>query len=112
MSSKTSLKPLAAAIGATLVASLAGVTVANADQNPFGLTQLSSGYMVADMAEGKCGGKTGAGDKTMEGKCGEGKMEGKKMEGKCGEGKCGGDKKMEGKGKEGKCGEGKCGGKK
>ncbi len=103
MSSKTSLKPLATAIGATLVASMAGVTVANADQNPFGLTQLSSGYMVADMAEGKCGE-----GKKMEGKCGEGKMEGKKMEGKCGEGKCGANK-MKGKAKEGKCGEGKCG---
>jgi uncharacterized low-complexity protein len=97
MSTKTSLKPLAAAIGATLVTSMTGVTAASAQQNPFGLTQLSSGYMVADMAEGKCGGRAGA-----EGK----KMEGKKTEGKCGEGKCGANK-MEGKAKEGTCGEGK-----
>ena len=94
MSNKTVIKPLALALGATLVTSLAGTTVANAADNPFSMTELSSGYMVAEKAEGKCG----------EGKCGEGKMKG--AEGKCGEGKCG-EGKM--KGAEGKCGEGKCG---
>ena len=59
MSKKTSMKPLAAAIGTALATTLAAVPAANADQNPFGLTELSSGYMVAG-AEGKCG----------EGKCG------------------------------------------
>ena len=101
MSKKNCIKPVAAAIGAALVGSLSAVNVANAAGNPFGASQLESGYMVLaskDEKEGK--GK-------MEGKCGEGKCgEDKgKMEGKCGEGKCG-----EGKGKmEGKCGEGKCG---
>jgi len=113
MSNKKSLKPVALAIGATFAASLAGTSVANAADNPFGMTKLSSGYMVAGEAEGKCGGKKAEG----EGKCGEGKCGGKKaegegkaaVEGKCGEGKCGG-KKAEGEGKAAV--EGKCGGKK
>jgi uncharacterized low-complexity protein len=104
MSKQNQLKPLAAALGTAFVTSLAGANVANAAENPFSMTELSSGYMVADSHEGKCGeGKCG-GEKKMEGKCGEGKCgEGmKKMEGKCGgekkmEGKCGGEKSMEGK---------------
>jgi len=106
MSNKTVIKPLAIALGATFVTSLAGTTIANAAENPFSMNELSSGYMVVEKAEGKCG----------EGKCGEGKM---KKEGKCGEGKCGEGKCGEGKmNKEGKCGEGKmnkegkCGGSK
>ena len=93
---KTNLKPVAAALGTALAMSVAA-TPAAADANPFGMTDLNSGYQVAwgDKPEGKCG----------EGKCGEGK----KAEGKCG------DKKTEGKcgdkAKEGKCGEGKCGAK-
>jgi uncharacterized low-complexity protein len=112
MSNKTVIKPLAIALGATFVTSLAGTTIANAAENPFSMTELPSGYMVADKAEGKCGegkcgeGKCGSGEqKAKEGKCGEGKME---KEGKCGEGKCGSGEQ---KAKEGKCGEGKCGGK-
>ncbi len=88
MSTKTVIKPLAIALGATFVTSLAGTTIVNAAENPFSMTELSSGYMVAEKAEGKCG----------EGKCGEGKA--KAAEGKCGEGKCG-EGKMK---KEGKCG--------
>ena len=114
MSKQSTLKPLAAALGAAFVTSLATTPVANAAENPFAMSELSSGYMVAGshMKEGKCG----------EGKCGEGKCGGDKAaagaktmeEGKCGEGKCGGDKAgAEAKTmKEGKCGEGKCGGKK
>ena len=92
MSHKSTLKPLAVAMGAAFVTSLAFTPVANAAENPFAMTELSSGYMVAEKAEGKCG----------EGKCGADKA---KKEGKCGEGKCGADKAK----KEGKCGEGKCG---
>jgi len=107
MSKKTVLKPVAVALGAAFVASLAGTSIANAAENPFGMTELSSGYMVAegDMKEGKCGGEK---KETKEGKCGEGKMDKSKMdkEGKCGEGK------MDKSKKEGKCGEGKCGGSK
>ena len=90
MSKTTVMKPLSIALGAAFVASLAGTSVANAADNPFSMTELSSGYMVADSKEGKCG----------EGKCGGEK---KAEEGKCGEGKCGGEKKAE---------EGKCGGEK
>ncbi len=113
---KTQLKPLALALGATLVAGMATTTMAatNAVENPFVSETLESGYKV--LAEGKCGeGKCGG--KKAEGKCGEGKKaegkcgEGKKAEGKCGEGKCGGKAKSDTKKAEGKCGEGKCGGK-
>ncbi len=103
MSQKNLHKSLAIAIGATFVTALAATPVANASENPFSMSQLSSGYMVAEK------------DKEMksgEGNCG-GHKDGKKM--KSGEGKCGGDKAgkhKEGKSKEGKCGEGKCGGKK
>lgn len=86
MSKKTSIKPLAVAMGAAFVTSLAGTPVANAADNPFAMTGLSAGYMVAEAqpAEGKCGGAM----KTGEGKCGEGMKKGME-EGKCGEGKCG-----------------------
>ena len=100
MSKTSTLKPLAVAMGAAFVTSLATSPVANAAENPFAMSELSSGYMVADSH--------------MEGKCGEGKCGGEKAkatkEGKCGEGKCGGDKAKAAK--EGKCGEGKCGGNK
>ena len=117
MSKKTELKPLAAAVGAALAASAFTIPAANAESNPFEITTLSSGYMVADShKEGKCGeGKCGEGKDAEgscgEGKCGEGKCgEGKdKAEGSCGEGKCGEGKCGEGKDAEGKCGEGKCG---
>ena len=97
MSKKFELKPISAAVGAALTASLIALPTANADENPFAMTELSSGYVVAGEAEGSCGeGKCG------EGKCGEG-------EGSCGEGKCGEGKDSEGSCGEGKCGEGKCG---
>jgi len=101
MSEKSFKKPLAIAMGATFAAALSASPVANADTNPFGMQNLSGGYM--QLAEGKCGeGKCGEGKSKKEGKCGEGKSE---KEGKCGEGKCG-----EGKAKkEGTCGESKSG---
>ena len=111
MSNSNTRKPLAIAAGAALVTSLASASAVNAAENPFAMTQLPGGYMVAEAhLEGKCGeGKCGGAKKEGEGKCGEGKCGGAAKsaeEGKCGEGKCGGAKK-EG---EGKCGEGKCGG--
>jgi uncharacterized low-complexity protein len=100
MSQKSTKKPLAIALGAAFVTTLAATPVANAAENPFAMSELSSGYMVAEMAEGKCGGdKAGATATESADKA--------TAEGKCGEGKCGGEKKMD---KEGKCGEGKCGG--
>jgi uncharacterized low-complexity protein len=112
MSDKLTIKPLAIAAGAAFITSLASTTVANAAENPFAMSDLSSGYMVAEAAEGKCGEGM---KKEGEGKCGEGMK--KEGEGKCGEGKCGeGKMKKEGEGKCGegmkKEGEGKCGGEK
>ena len=105
MSDKSALKPVAMAVGTALATSVAGLAVADGE-NPFVMTSLTTGYMLGDAAEGKCGeGKCG-GDKGEEGSCGGDKGD----EGSCGgdkgeEGSCGGDK-----GEEGKCGEGKCGG--
>jgi uncharacterized low-complexity protein len=108
MPNKTAMKPLSVAIGAAFVTSLAGTSVASSADNPFSMTELSSGYMVA--AEGKCGGaakaEEGSMKKEAEGKCGESmkkKAEGKCGEGKCGEGKCG-EGMMKKKEAEGKCG--------
>jgi len=105
MSKKSSIKPVAAAIGTAFALTVATAPVANAASNPFGMADLDAGYQVAwgdKPAEGKCGeGKCGA-EKKAEGKCGEAKCGAKKAEGKCGEGKK----------SEAKCGEGKCGSKK
>ena len=106
MSKKFSKKPLVAAIGTAAVTTLSFVPAVSAEQNPFGMSDLSNGYL--ELAEA---------DKKAEGSCGEGKC-GDKMkkkaeatcgEGKCGEGKCAGKKPVKA---EGKCGEGKCGDKK
>ncbi len=109
MSQESTKKPLAIAVGAAFVTTLAATPAANAAENPFAMSDLSSGYMVAEMAEGKCGeGKCG-GEKAKsetEGKCGGEKAK-SETEGKCGEGKCGGQKatsETEGKSSEGKCG--------
>lgn len=113
---KFTLKPVAAALGTTFAVSLAASPLASAEENPFNMTELGGGYMVAGhdsdtegkCGEGKCGENKDQAKDDAEGKCGDSKDEG---EGKCGdskdegkddgEGKCGGDKKE---------GEGKCGG--
>ncbi len=105
---KINKTPVALAVG-TAVASAFTMTVANAETNPFGMSELSSGYM--QMAESdKAGEKScGAGMGKKEGSCGEGKCGDKMMgETKVKEGKCAGNKKAA-KAEEGKCGEGKCG---
>lgn len=97
MAKKNTPKALAAALGATFVASMAATPVASADSNPFAMQPLSSGYQLADKGkEGNCGGKKGSeahcgakGDK--DGHCGA--VKDKKKEGQCGEAKCGGNKK-------------------
>ena len=110
--------PLAAAISTAVVSTLTAPAV-NAEVNPFGITELSEGYMQLAEADKPGEMKCGAGMGKKEGACGEGKcasmMDGDKMkkgmENVCGEmmkgkeGKCG----MKNKAKEGKCGEGKCG---
>lgn len=121
---KINKSPLAAAMGAAFISSFATTTV-NAEANPFGMTELSTGYMqvaeaskAAEMAcgasmgmakpkgaEGACAGNkkpaaaTGAAAKATDGKCGA-MMEGDKMK-KGMESACGAMMK----GKEGACGE-------
>ena len=65
---KLNKTPLAAAMGAALISTLA-TGVANAEANPFGMTELSSGYM--QLAEMNCGEKMGgmAKPKAAEGAC-------------------------------------------
>lgn len=126
---KTSKSPLAAAMGVAIVSSFASAIV-SAEANPFGVSELSNGYMqVAEAgksAEMACGanmpGMAGmAKPKAAEGACAGNKpaaaAPAKAGEGKCGEGKCAammdGDKMKKGmesscgammKGKEGSCG--------
>lgn len=117
---KNTKSPLAAALGSAVISSLA-MTAVHAEANPFGVQELSSGYMqVAEMA---CGdGMKMEKPKTPEGACAgkktEKAAETKAKEAACGEGKCGammdGDKMKKGmegtcgdmmKGKEGSCGD-------
>jgi uncharacterized low-complexity protein len=121
---KFNKSPLAAAMGAAFISTFASTAV-NAEANPFGMTELSTGYMqvaAADKAaEMACGAKMGGMEKpkAAEGACAGNKKtdEAKGTEGKCGESKCGAmmqDGKMK-KGMEGACGdmmkgkEGACG---
>jgi uncharacterized low-complexity protein len=48
-------KPLALAMGTAFTVSLAQIAIANTQDNPFGMSDLSSGYMVAEAkgSEGK-----------------------------------------------------------
>ena len=80
---KTSKKTLSITVGTALGASLALSSLALADNNPFSVSELPSGYMqiAGGHGEGGCG----------EGKCG-GEKGDEKGEGACGEGKCGGEK--------------------
>jgi uncharacterized low-complexity protein len=80
-------------------------------ENPFTLTELSSGYLQVAESDDK-----GSRIKMKDGACGEGKCGSAMMktnEDKTVEGKCAGNKPMpkdsNKKGMEGKCGEGKCG---
>jgi len=126
MSSKRNMKPLALAVGTALCGSIIALSSVQAETNPFGMADLSSGYMVAGMKEGKCGeGKCGGSMKGKEGKCGM------KMMDADGDGKITKEEFMSGHEKMfsmkdkngdgvidaserkmmmGKCGEGKCGG--
>jgi uncharacterized low-complexity protein len=114
---KMNKSPLAAAMGVAFISTVAA-SAANAEANPFGMTELSSGYMqVAEMA---CGASMNMEKpKTPEGACAgtAKKSAGKATEGACGEGTCGAmmkDGKMKPgmeaacgammKGKEGACG--------
>lgn len=110
---------LSLALGSAFVVTLAAVPVANATENPFGMSALQNGYLLAAAHSGAAP----AADAKKDAKPKEDmKASDKKMpEGKCGEGKCGAAGKKDAKAKgdmkatdkampEGKCGEGKCGG--
>ncbi|MGR8979182.1 MAG: hypothetical protein ACU84H_03700 [Gammaproteobacteria bacterium] len=118
---KNKKSPLAASMGAAFISTLAA-TSANAELNPFGMTELNSGYMQVAEAEKagemKCGANMGGmvKPKTPEGACAGNKPAAPAP--KSNEGKCGsmmeGDKMKKGmenvcganmKGKEGACGE-------
>lgn len=91
MTITTKKTTIALAASAVLTAGLAlSPMIASADANPFGNTELSSGYM--QLAEGTCGAK-----KEAEAKCGANKeatdAHKATKEGKCGEAKCGAEKK-------------------
>ncbi|MFI3178121.1 MAG: hypothetical protein QX188_00990 [Methylococcaceae bacterium] len=90
---KINKTPLAAALSAALISTFA-VTAANAEANPFGMTELSTGYMqVAEASEMACGAAMGgmAKSKTPEGACAGAKNHGgspaatKATEGSCGD---------------------------
>jgi len=113
---KSNKAPLAIAIGSTLVSGLTSTAIQadstlNTDENPFTMSELSSGYMQTAKAD------DAGSDKMKDGSCGEGKCGGAMQKGseeKTAEGKCAGNKPMPkasktGKDMEGKCGEGKCG---
>ena len=97
MSKKSTIKPVAAALGTAFALTLAAAPAANASSNPFGMTDLNAGYSIAmgdKPSEGKC-----SADKKAESKCG---AEKKKAEAKCSaakkaEGTCSAEKKAEGK---------------
>ncbi len=111
MSKKTCAKTATVTAAGIALASTLAMGGAGATENPFGMTRLADGYMVAGKdGEGKCGGMMEKQMKDAEGKCGN--MDKGAKSDKKGEGKCGNmDKaaKPDKKG-EGKCGEGKCGG--
>ncbi len=103
---KINKTPLAAAMGVAFISTFA-VSGANAEANPFGMTELSQGYMQlaeADKAgEMKCGaGMKMEKPKTPEGACAGKKTDAKPADGKAAEAQCGASMK----GKEGACGAG------
>jgi uncharacterized low-complexity protein len=109
MKTSTKKSSLALAIAGAFAAGGALSVQAGNVANPFGVTELSGGYM--QIAEARCGeAKCGGKKESKDGSCGEGKCGGEKKtkEASCGEGKCGGEKKTN----EARCGEAKCGGKK
>ena len=64
MAKKSMLNPIAAAIGTTFIVSLAGSPIANANENPFSLNELSGGFVVAGEV-GKCGSICGGENPTL-----------------------------------------------
>jgi uncharacterized low-complexity protein len=101
---KMNKTPLAAAMGAALVSSMAATAV-HADANPFAMTEMQSGYM--QLAEMKCGKSMGMPEmkKGAEGACASSKTTAAPKEGSCGAACKEGMKNCEAaKTKEGACG--------
>ena len=96
---KINKSPLATAMGAALISTVSATAV-YADTNPFGMTELSTGYMQLAAAEMKCGAAMNMDNKTAEGAC-AGEMHPKKAEAKASDASCGAMMK----GKEGACGQ-------
>jgi uncharacterized low-complexity protein len=104
MNKKTHRNTVSLAIGAALASGLAAAPVVHADVNPFALSALSGGYMVASGMTGE--GQCGATKKSSEAKCGAEKAVQKiTKEGECGAKTAAKPKPV----KEAKCGEAKCG---
>jgi len=117
--------PLATAMGAAIISTIAATAV-HAEVNPFGMTELSGGYMQVAAAEMACGASMNMPKDNLpkgpEGACAGAKKPAaaapaKASEAKCGQSQCGGmmkDGKMKPgmeaacgammKGKEGACG--------
>jgi len=95
---KINKTPLAAAMGAALISTFAA-TAANAEANPFGMTELTSGYMQVAEAD--------AANKTGEMSCGA--AMGGMAKPKAPEGSCAGNKKPAAAGSTSKTTEGSCG---
>lgn len=106
--------PLTLAMGTAVISGFA--LNAQAESNPFAMTELSDGYMVAEYSNktshGACGGNVADANgkkisKAQKAEQSKAAPKTKKAEGSCGEGMCGG--MMEGgkmkKGMEGMCGE-------
>jgi uncharacterized low-complexity protein len=108
MSDQIKRKPLAFAIGTTMTLSLAAAPATAEPVNPFGLTELASGYIVGAMDDPPAQRDQDGTDGEEEGSCGE--DEDKDEEGTDGEdeGSCG--EEEEDKDGEGSCGEGRCSG--
>jgi uncharacterized low-complexity protein len=89
------------AVGSAFAATALTPMAHAASDNPFGATQLQSGYQLAQADSKKMDAKCGADKKGAEAKCGADK---KGVEAKCGadkkgaEAKCGADKKPDTKG--------------
>ena len=101
---KNTKTPLAAAMGVAFISSLTA-TAANAEANPFGMSELSQGYM--QLAEGEKAGEMACGanmnmpkPKAPEAACAGKKTEAKPADAKAAEAKCGAEMKE----KEGVCG--------
>jgi uncharacterized low-complexity protein len=88
---KITKTPLAAAMGVAFMSTFA-VTAANAEANPFGMSELSQGYMQVAEAD-----KAADKDKAAEMACGANmKMDDKAAKPKLPEGSCAGAKHVEG----------------